>query len=1004
MAASLSASFSVGDMSQEKFRRAMHPQQSIPQLRRERTTMDEHVTRKNQTKPIYSHELPGRSAAFSGEKQYDRRQASTQVRSAKSNEIFHLIDRKLQTGVHGVRHMFRSNDHNQEGKLSKEAFRRVLMQLCGYINVEEWEKVCKMFHINERDDTITFQEFLSYFPENEKVKRELALSQIDRRTSSLLTLSQNVTSFQQLSHKNNLPKLTANYCFSLMKTRCRDPSFSPNDYIPYDCLNDGVVIRDHLKTILENFKLDDIIDNEKEFQKLWLKFDLDNVGMVRTNIFLRLLNYRVNLADEIDANIQRLVTRSGAAGIIDRRTSSTSASVCGISPLRKHRTSPVNNSRESNHSILEFKHCAPTALDERLDEASHSIEKHSNDDHESSNKSSPATNSTTREISTKFRTLVHQHRKMVKQLNENDEFLPFFDRKVNEGYFCLKTVFTYLDSNQTNYINKEQLIAALNQFDIPITLENIGSFLQKHRYPILKTINGENVIDYSAFLKYFQDRSDSSFLAQTLNIFRKEKAIPAKSEFSNIENGVIDLLHHVFLSLTAAFKYISSDIEDLCPENELFLILKKELGIADSYRFTDKQKNELYTLLNCTDHMKHKRQLPYKRLLYFLSKTTIPHGKERNVEKNEEKFIEKREERIIEKREERIIEKKVEKTDLSPIRTLSYIEKTLNDLIRLRMHTFTKVFSRIDQPQTNKINKEQFLEVLEQMGTDLTQAEVNVVWSASDFPLEKSVPFPNLIRQIIMFNREESQIMLNQFLVHRSRSIHDRQMPPTARSTVSISSRAISSSARISSLSSDAQSTDYHETFNRILPYIRQNYNKIKRDLLQHDPTASGLIDFLKLQDILQHYSVPINDAELGLLVRLDNPHNGSNIQYPFFIRKYHPDGPLMKSSPWLRVHPVYEQLIQKLRLKHPSKEVYDQRTQNPRDLKCLIRLINSYDKPRKGYLTNEEFYSLLQDNGIHLNKSEEDFYQLFSKYDKQLLGQFNYTGLLRTIINTIMS
>ncbi|CAF4909094.1 unnamed protein product, partial [Rotaria magnacalcarata] len=56
-------------------------------------------------------------------------------------------------------------------------------------------------------------------------------------------------------------------------------SFSPNDYIPYDCLNDGVVIRDYLKTILENFKLDDIIDNEKEFQKLWLKFDLDNVGM-----------------------------------------------------------------------------------------------------------------------------------------------------------------------------------------------------------------------------------------------------------------------------------------------------------------------------------------------------------------------------------------------------------------------------------------------------------------------------------------------------------------------------------------------------------------------------------------------------------------------------------------------------------------------------------------------------------------------------------------------------
>lgn len=62
------------------------------------------------------------------------------------------------------------------------------MQLCGFINAEEWEKVCRMyegflyfngsnvmiffqrfsrFHLNEREGTITFEEFLSYFPENE---------------------------------------------------------------------------------------------------------------------------------------------------------------------------------------------------------------------------------------------------------------------------------------------------------------------------------------------------------------------------------------------------------------------------------------------------------------------------------------------------------------------------------------------------------------------------------------------------------------------------------------------------------------------------------------------------------------------------------------------------------------------------------------------------------------------------------------------------------------------
>ncbi|CAF4274339.1 unnamed protein product [Rotaria sp. Silwood2] len=935
MATSVSASYSAGDTSHEKFRRQINPHQSIPPLRRERTAIDEEFNRNQQLRPIYSHESPVRSLAFSGEKQYDRRQVSTKVRSAKSDEIFHLIDRKLQTGVHGVRHMFRSNDPNQEGKLSKEAFRRVLLQLCGYINAEEWEKVCKMFHINERDNTITFQEFLSYFPNNEKVKRELSLSQIDRRSSSLLTLSQNAASSQQSYHKHNLPKLTANYCFSLMKARCRDPSFKPDDYLPHDCLNDGNIIRDHLKKILENFQLDDIIDNENEFEKLWSKFDLNNSGMVRTNIFLRLLDYRVNLADEIDANIQRLVSRSGAAGIVDRRVSS-SAVISGSSPSRKQRQLLINKNREYNENERQFKHSVPppTALGEPLDETIRtSMEQQINDDDNNSNKISSNVDLSTREMSTKFRTLVQQHRKVVKQLNETDEFLPFLDRKVNEGYFCLKTVFSYLDSNQTNFITKQQLIAALNQFDIPISLDNINQFLQKHHCTTSKTINNENMIDYNAFLKYFQDRSESSFLAHTLNIFTKEKSTTLKSDFNNIENGIIDLLHHVFLSLTAAFKYISNDIDDLCPERELFLILKKELSIADNYRFTDKQKNEVYNLLNCTDTMKQKRQLPYKRLLYFLSKTTIPINKERHIEKKE-RNIEKKEERFIEKKEEKFIEKKEEKP-LIPLRKLSYIEKILNDLIRLRMHTFTKVFSRIDQPRTDKINKEQFYEVLRQMDTDLTQSEVDMIWASSGFHTDKSVLFANLIRQLIMFNRDENQATLNQ--LQRSRSIHDHRISSTARSIMSTSGRATSSSGRITDTSNGSESIDYHELYNRILPYIRQNYKRIKNELLQNDPTASGLIDFSTLQNIFHHYSVPINDIELGTLIRLDNPRNGSKIQYPFFIRKYHPDGPVIRISPWSRVHPIYEELIQK------------QHAKNPRDLKYLIRLFNSYDKTRKG-------------------------------------------------------
>jgi hypothetical protein len=72
-----------------------------------------------------------------------------------------------------------------------------------------------------------------------------------------------------------------------------------------------------------------------------------------------------------------------------------------------------------------------------------------------------------------------------------------------------------------------------------------------------------------------------------------------------------------------SLRYISPDNDDLCSEKELFLMLKKELDISDSYRFTDKQKDEVYNLLNCNDDMREKRQLPYKRLLYLLIKTLV---------------------------------------------------------------------------------------------------------------------------------------------------------------------------------------------------------------------------------------------------------------------------------------------------------------------------------------------------------------------------------------------
>lgn len=69
--------------------------------------------------------------------------------------------------------------------------------------------------------------------------------------------------------------------------------------------------------------------------------------------------------------------------------------------------------------------------------------------------------------------------------------------------------------------------------------------------------------------------------------------------------------------------YVSRDNGDLCTEKEFFLILKKELGIADTYQFTDYQKDEIYNALNCTNDMRQKRHIPYKRFLYLIIKPLV---------------------------------------------------------------------------------------------------------------------------------------------------------------------------------------------------------------------------------------------------------------------------------------------------------------------------------------------------------------------------------------------
>jgi hypothetical protein len=204
----------------------------------------------------------------------------------------------------------------------------------------------------------------------------------------------------------------------------------PSDYLPLDCLNDGYIVRDILKKLLEKFQLADIINDEIEFDKLWSKFDLNNVGMVHTNVFLRLLNYRVNLADELDADIQRIVSRSNIGRLNSRRSSSL---MNKYSRTHNNRINPVRD----NTSMYMAPPTSPSLIDTSIDHRQQQQQQQqfklqtNNDNNRHEQANTLNIHSSTNDISRKFRTTIQQHRRIITRLHDTDDFLPYLDRKVN---------------------------------------------------------------------------------------------------------------------------------------------------------------------------------------------------------------------------------------------------------------------------------------------------------------------------------------------------------------------------------------------------------------------------------------------------------------------------------------------------------------------------------------------------------------------------------------------
>ncbi len=214
-----------------------------------------------------------------------------------SDELLAMINDKLTTGYYGVKHLFSTNA--VDGRLSKESFKCVLSQLCGYINSETWRKISNRFDLS---NGISFSEFISRFENNPKVKKELDTSS----NVQLIDISHELIT--NVNKKILLPELSATYCLALLKARANEDGFDPRMFLNKSCFeNNQLVMPFHLMEVLDSMSLKLSL---VEFEKLWNRLDVKNTGCIKSHVFLRLINWRPNQIEEFGEHMDVLRARS----------------------------------------------------------------------------------------------------------------------------------------------------------------------------------------------------------------------------------------------------------------------------------------------------------------------------------------------------------------------------------------------------------------------------------------------------------------------------------------------------------------------------------------------------------------------------------------------------------------------------------------------------------------------------------------------------------------------
>ncbi|XP_013416722.1 EF-hand calcium-binding domain-containing protein 6 isoform X2 [Lingula anatina] len=203
-----------------------------------------------------------------------------------SEEVKDLINEKLKTGFHALRHLFKSNDPTGQGVVSREALYRILLILCGHLQQEQFPKVLKRLGLGHKK-SISFDDFISCFKDNETVQREWLAP---AHQKEIITLGpRGHTSVNLLStsiHQNN-EFSTAAHCMMILREKAKMGKLNLSRILPPACFESrGIIVPPQLREAMAALGMRFFDD---EFKKLWDRLNLEGTGGIKLSNFKKVI-------------------------------------------------------------------------------------------------------------------------------------------------------------------------------------------------------------------------------------------------------------------------------------------------------------------------------------------------------------------------------------------------------------------------------------------------------------------------------------------------------------------------------------------------------------------------------------------------------------------------------------------------------------------------------------------------------------------------------------------